>query len=150
MKLGINTFLFASPFTTERLGLLREFKEMGFDGVEIAFEKEGDLDYGVTLTSPRGQRPEVLLPVRRIRKRAGSERHTGGAGHRQGVHQDGDPGLQGPGMRCPCRPRVLHRGPGAHGDPGGAEAAVGHGGGESQGDVPLRGRSTACTSRWKS
>jgi D-psicose/D-tagatose/L-ribulose 3-epimerase len=49
MKLGINTFLFASPFTTQRLGLLREFKEMGFDGVEIAFEKEGDLDYGTTL-----------------------------------------------------------------------------------------------------
>lgn len=45
MKFGINTFLFASPFTTERLGLFREFKEMGFDGVEVAFEQEGQLDF---------------------------------------------------------------------------------------------------------
>ena len=49
MKFGINTFLFASPFTTERLEFLREFKDMGFDAVEIAFENEGDLDYRVTL-----------------------------------------------------------------------------------------------------
>jgi len=49
MKFGINTFLFASPFTTARLDLLSTFKEMGFDGVEISLENEGDLDYRTAL-----------------------------------------------------------------------------------------------------
>ena len=49
MKLGINTFLFAAPFTTEHLHLLKDFKDMGFDGVEISLQNEGDLDYSRTL-----------------------------------------------------------------------------------------------------
>ena len=49
MIFGINTFLFASPFTTEQLPLLEKFKEMGFSGVEISFENEGDLDHKIAL-----------------------------------------------------------------------------------------------------
>jgi len=49
MKFGINTFLFASPFTNESIKILKYFKEMGFDGVEIALENKGDFDYKDTL-----------------------------------------------------------------------------------------------------
>ncbi len=45
MKTGINTFLFASPFTDKSLDMIPEFKKMGFDGVEIALENRGDFDY---------------------------------------------------------------------------------------------------------
>jgi D-psicose/D-tagatose/L-ribulose 3-epimerase len=44
MKFGINTFLFASPFTDESVSVFGEFKEMGFDGVEIPLENKGDFD----------------------------------------------------------------------------------------------------------
>jgi D-psicose/D-tagatose/L-ribulose 3-epimerase len=38
MKFGINTFLFTSPFTDESIKLFPQFKEWGFDSVEIALE----------------------------------------------------------------------------------------------------------------
>jgi D-psicose/D-tagatose/L-ribulose 3-epimerase len=44
MKIGVNTFLFASPFTDQSIKHLKTFKELGFDGVEIAFENKGDFD----------------------------------------------------------------------------------------------------------
>ncbi|MGA2245791.1 MAG: sugar phosphate isomerase/epimerase family protein [Verrucomicrobiota bacterium] len=44
MKLGINTFLFASPFTNASTRLFRRFKAWGFDGVEIAVENPADID----------------------------------------------------------------------------------------------------------
>jgi len=44
MKLGINTFLFTSPFTNKSTGLFRKFKAWGFDGVEIAVENPADVD----------------------------------------------------------------------------------------------------------
>ena len=44
MKFGINTFLFASPFTNQSAGLFRQFKTWGFDGVEIAVENPADID----------------------------------------------------------------------------------------------------------
>ena len=44
MKLGINTFLFTSPFTSKSTGLFRKFKAWGFDGVEIAVENPADID----------------------------------------------------------------------------------------------------------
>ncbi|UCB46577.1 MAG: sugar phosphate isomerase/epimerase [Spirochaetota bacterium] len=45
MKFGINTFIFASPFTDKNIALFKDIKQMGFDGVEIALEKKEDLDY---------------------------------------------------------------------------------------------------------
>ena len=44
MKFGINTFLFASPFTNRSTRLFRQFKAWGFDGVEIAVENPADID----------------------------------------------------------------------------------------------------------
>ena len=44
MKFGINTFLFASPFTNRSTRLFPQFKAWGFDGVEIAVENPADLD----------------------------------------------------------------------------------------------------------
>lgn len=44
MKFGINTFLFASPFTNRSVRLFPKFKAWGFDGVEIAVENPADLD----------------------------------------------------------------------------------------------------------
>ena len=42
---GINTFLWASPFRTQHLGLLEKGRKLGFDLVEIPIEGEQDLDY---------------------------------------------------------------------------------------------------------
>ncbi|MEM9160815.1 MAG: sugar phosphate isomerase/epimerase family protein [Verrucomicrobiota bacterium] len=44
MNLGINTFLFRSPFANEDLGLFRRFKEWGFDTVEPAIEDPSLVD----------------------------------------------------------------------------------------------------------
>jgi D-psicose/D-tagatose/L-ribulose 3-epimerase len=51
MKFGINTLLFAGTFTDADASLFPMFKEVGFDGVEIALENKGDIDYGRTLES---------------------------------------------------------------------------------------------------
>ncbi len=44
MKFGVNTFLFASPFTNASTRLFPRFKTWGFDGVEIAVENPADID----------------------------------------------------------------------------------------------------------
>ena len=50
MKFGINTLLYAGTFTDDHVkDLSGKFKETGFDGVEIALEKKGDIDYKKTL-----------------------------------------------------------------------------------------------------
>jgi D-psicose/D-tagatose/L-ribulose 3-epimerase len=50
MKFGINTLLYAGTFTDEHVNnLFGRFAKMGFEGVEIALEKKGDLDYKKTL-----------------------------------------------------------------------------------------------------
>lgn len=49
MIFGINTFLFASPFTDAELNNFKKFKQWGYDGVEIPLENKGDLDYRKTL-----------------------------------------------------------------------------------------------------
>ena len=44
MKIGINTFLFISPFTNESTKWFRQFKKWGFDTVEIAIEDCSHID----------------------------------------------------------------------------------------------------------
>lgn len=44
MRFGINTFLFASPFTNESTRLFPRFKKWGFDSVEIPIEDPSKLD----------------------------------------------------------------------------------------------------------
>ncbi|GGH40743.1 tagatose 3-epimerase [Dyadobacter endophyticus] len=44
MKFGINTYLFSSPFTNESTSYFPQFKNWGFDFVEIALEDPGDID----------------------------------------------------------------------------------------------------------
>jgi len=44
MRLGINTFLFTSPFTTQSTRLFPKFKRWGFDTVEIAIEDPSHID----------------------------------------------------------------------------------------------------------
>ena len=53
MKFGINTLLYAATFTDENLDIFQTFKKLGFNGVEIALEKKGDLDYKRTLNALR-------------------------------------------------------------------------------------------------
>ncbi len=55
MKFGINTFLFASPFTDENVRLFDLFREMGFDGIEIALENVGDFDPKAVLKEMRSR-----------------------------------------------------------------------------------------------
>ncbi len=43
-KIGINTFLFASPFTNKEVSLFSKFKSWGFDGVELAIEDPAHID----------------------------------------------------------------------------------------------------------
>ncbi|MDD5658839.1 MAG: sugar phosphate isomerase/epimerase [Actinomycetota bacterium] len=46
MKFGINTLLFTGTYTDEHVkSLSRKFRELGFDGIEVALEKKGDVDY---------------------------------------------------------------------------------------------------------
>jgi D-psicose/D-tagatose/L-ribulose 3-epimerase len=44
MRFGINTFLFTSPFTNESTKLFKQFKQWGFDSVEIAIEDPAHID----------------------------------------------------------------------------------------------------------
>jgi D-psicose/D-tagatose/L-ribulose 3-epimerase len=44
MKFGINTYLFSSPFTNESVSWFPQFKEWGFDFVEIAVEDPANID----------------------------------------------------------------------------------------------------------
>lgn len=44
MRLGINTFLFTSPFTNESTRLFPQFKKWGFQTVEIAIEDPSHVD----------------------------------------------------------------------------------------------------------
>lgn len=44
MRIGINTFLFTSPFTNRSTGLFAQFKHWGFDSVEIAIEDPAHID----------------------------------------------------------------------------------------------------------
>jgi D-psicose/D-tagatose/L-ribulose 3-epimerase len=44
MRLGINTFLFTSPFTTRSTRLFGQFKKWGFDTVEIPVEDPSHID----------------------------------------------------------------------------------------------------------
>jgi D-psicose/D-tagatose/L-ribulose 3-epimerase len=44
MRIGINTFLFTSPFTTQSVKLFPQFKNWGFDTVELAIEAPAHID----------------------------------------------------------------------------------------------------------
>ncbi len=44
MRLGINTFLFASPFTNKSTRLFSQFKEWGFQTIEIPIEDPSHID----------------------------------------------------------------------------------------------------------
>ena len=44
MRIGINTFLYTSPFTTQRTRLFAKFAQWGFDTVEIAIEDPKHID----------------------------------------------------------------------------------------------------------
>jgi len=44
MRIGINTFLFTSPFTNESTKLFPQFKRWGFDTVEIPVEDPSHID----------------------------------------------------------------------------------------------------------
>ena len=47
MRIGINTFLYTSPFTTESVKLFPKFKRWGFDTVEIPIEDPSHIDTAV-------------------------------------------------------------------------------------------------------
>jgi len=44
MRYGINTFLFTSPFTNDSTKLFRQFKQWGFDTIEIPIEDPAHID----------------------------------------------------------------------------------------------------------
>ncbi len=44
MRIGINTFLFTSPFTNKSTSLFKQIKRWGFDTVEIPVEQPGHID----------------------------------------------------------------------------------------------------------
>src|SRR4051812_17697912 len=44
MRIGINTFLFTSPFTSESTRLFPKFKKWGFDSIELAVEDPSHID----------------------------------------------------------------------------------------------------------
>ena len=44
MRIGINTFLYTSPFTTKSTHLFEKFAKWGFDTVELAIEDPAHID----------------------------------------------------------------------------------------------------------
>lgn len=44
MRFGLNTFLYASPFTNKDVSLFHKLKKWGFDTVEIAIEDPSHVD----------------------------------------------------------------------------------------------------------
>ncbi|MGZ4988029.1 MAG: sugar phosphate isomerase/epimerase family protein, partial [Limisphaerales bacterium] len=44
MRIGINTFLFTSPFTNESTRLFPKFKKWGFESIEIPIEDPSHID----------------------------------------------------------------------------------------------------------
>ena len=44
MRLGINTFLFTSPFTNKSTALFKTFKKWGFESIEIPVEDTSHID----------------------------------------------------------------------------------------------------------
>jgi D-psicose/D-tagatose/L-ribulose 3-epimerase len=44
MRFGLNSFLFASPFTNESVKLFKKFKDWGFDTIEIPIEDPSHID----------------------------------------------------------------------------------------------------------
>ena len=44
MRFGLNTFLYASPFTNESVSMFKKLKKWGFDTVEIAIEDPSHVD----------------------------------------------------------------------------------------------------------
>src|SRR5947209_4592760 len=44
MRFGLNSFLYASPFTNESTKLFKKFKDWGFDTVEIPVEDPSHID----------------------------------------------------------------------------------------------------------
>ena len=49
MKYGINTLMFAATFDDAETHVFGKIRDLGFDVVEIALEKKGDLDYRLTV-----------------------------------------------------------------------------------------------------
>ena len=46
IKYGMNTLLFEARFTNEAVKKFPRYKEIGFDGVELAIQEKGDIDTG--------------------------------------------------------------------------------------------------------
>ena len=44
MKFGVNTFLFASPFTNDTTPVFKQLKQWGFDSAEISVEQISHID----------------------------------------------------------------------------------------------------------
>src|SRR5690606_6500035 len=47
MKIGISTFVWVSPFSSQHVDLLRKAKEMGYDIIEIAVEDRDLIDWAL-------------------------------------------------------------------------------------------------------
>jgi len=47
MRFGLNTFLYASPFTNESVSMFKKLKKWGFDTVEVAIEDPSHVDPAV-------------------------------------------------------------------------------------------------------
>lgn len=46
MPIGVNTFVWVSPFSTDSIGLVRKVKDFGFDVFEMACEEPAGIDVG--------------------------------------------------------------------------------------------------------
>jgi D-psicose/D-tagatose/L-ribulose 3-epimerase len=79
MKIGINTFLFASPFTNEQVKWFPIFKQWGFDFIEIALEDPSNIDPVYI----RKQLDRYQLPCSAICAAMGPGRDLRGTGQEQ-------------------------------------------------------------------
>ena len=61
MKIGVNTFVWTSPFTTSDFGLIPKIKSMGFDIIEIAVEDASLIDVPLLRKTVEGEGLSITI-----------------------------------------------------------------------------------------
>ena len=62
MRFGLNTFLYASPFTNDSVSMFKKLKKWGFDTVEVAIEDPAHVDPEEANTVPSPETIPFALP----------------------------------------------------------------------------------------
>ena len=111
MRLGINTFLFTSPFNNESTKLFPQFKKWGFETVEIAIEDPSHIDPQHVKAELDKNKLACGSVLRLPRAGPGFARNARAAADWHGVHAEDHRPDGRARVPKPDRPGLLLRGP---------------------------------------